>query len=327
MTSFKKQLESITHLLITTPLNYGIVRNAAYSLKELFLQATGFEETETTLKHIETPDGRAVSPVSAAFCIIDFIRTRVFIQGINEAIKVKQAKKPGQPVTILYAGCGPFATLVTPLTCLYSPAELQLVLMDINPHALSYLSMTIDTFEIRDYVKEIIPADASVVEIKNSWQPDIIVSETMMPGLRKEPIVNIYANLAVQLPEATLIPEQVKIIAAVLSSTNNSNYTYLPFETLLDLSAENARLFNDNEWSPAIFRKGVEVSVPENLDPAFRKFCLLTFIKVFGKYEIGFNESSLTIPHFMKKSNKIEDFPASFHIKYARGPVPGFEIV
>ena len=320
-----QKLREITRLLMEEPLRYGAVRDAAFSLKDLFQQAIAFEESEVSLAHIETIHGRAVSPVSAAFCIIDFMRTRMFIKGTAEAISLKLLENPGKPVTVLYAGTGPFATLLTPLTTLFSQEQLKMVLLDLNPVSLAYLRKTIDAFNMGDYVLDIIQADASTYQVETGRHPDIILTETMMPGLYREPIVNIFANLAAQCPHSIMIPELVRVEAALISNLSASGYEVLPLQTLMELSAAYAVNMHKHEFCSAIFQNGIEVEIPAFLDPVYRRFVLLTYIKVFSGNDLSLNQSSLTIPFNFKAAKLIKDFPQVMRFKYNRDSFPGFQ--
>lgn len=320
-----QKLKEITRLLLEEPLRYTVVRDAAYSLKDLFQQVIAFEESEVSLAHIETNYGRAVSPVSAAFCIIDFMRTRMFIKGTAEAISLRLLENPGKPVTVLYAGTGPFATLLTPLTTLFSPSELKMVLLELNPVSIEYLHKIIGIFKMEDHVLDVIQADASTYHIETGRHPDIILTETMMPGLYREPIVNIFANLAAQCPHAIMIPELVKVEAALISNRSLSGYEILPLKTLMELSSASAANMNDYELCPTVFHKGIEVEIPASPDLVYTMFALLTYIKVFAGNDLSFNESSLTIPFFLKSARLIKEFPPVMRFKYVRGPFPGFQ--
>src|SRR3989338_10361358 len=71
----------------------------------------------------ETPYGWAISPYSASKCVYDHARTAAFIRGENQAI-LDLKKGANRPLNILYAGCGPLATLGIPIATQFEPGEL-----------------------------------------------------------------------------------------------------------------------------------------------------------------------------------------------------------
>lgn len=144
MNDVKERLKEITQLFLAPELNYSVVRNACALLSALFCEVTGFEfDSKENQEHICTHAGLAVSPYAAAFCITDMMRTRGFLLGIKEAIEKKLKENNGKPVIVLYAGTGPFASLLTPLTTVFSPSQLQLVLIDINTISINFLQKLI----------------------------------------------------------------------------------------------------------------------------------------------------------------------------------------
>lgn len=324
MTGFRDRLFTCTQQLMAEPLAYVPCREAAFALKDLFEEAVDFDETPATISHIETDRGRAVSTVSAAICIIDYMRTRVFLQGIAEAIAHVRSQHPERPVRILYAGCGPFATLLTPLTTLFSPEEFMAQLLDLNEISIGLLRKTIHAFGMQDYVHSIIHADATQYKVPDDFIPDMIISETMLQALVREPIVNIYANLAPQCPDAIMIPEQVNVSVALYTNPYDNGHHYQLLATLLSLSADSGRLFNQPDQCPAIFQQGVVVNVPARYDERFKRLLLLTDLTIYKQHRLEVNESSLTLPYSMNQHMGINDFPSRIVFRYVRGPVPGF---
>ncbi len=77
-------------------------------------------------------NGVAINPQAAAFCIMDYQRSVVFIRGVYSAIKTARRRFEGQSIKILYAGCGPFATLLLPLLTKFQPGELDIFFLDIH---------------------------------------------------------------------------------------------------------------------------------------------------------------------------------------------------
>lgn len=82
------------------------------------------------------------------------------MRGIFAAVKHLHHKKT-KPVRILYAGTGPFATLVLPLITKYSPEDLQLILLEVNPQTIVHLKQLIKSLGIENYIEKIICEDAT----------------------------------------------------------------------------------------------------------------------------------------------------------------------
>src|SRR5688572_7879646 len=110
----KHELKKITRILLDDKASYIEIRNACEALYDFFLKLTSFE-IPVNNSFVNTKYGRALPPYVAALCIKDMIRTRQTIRGIYRAIKDKLEENI-KPVKILYAGSGPFATLLSPLT-------------------------------------------------------------------------------------------------------------------------------------------------------------------------------------------------------------------
>ena len=89
-------------------------------------------------------DGVAISPAAAAHCVNDTQRSVVFIRAVYAAIKAAQARFAQAPVEILYAGCGPFATLLLPILGRFEPGELTVHLLDIHQRSLDSVGLLIN---------------------------------------------------------------------------------------------------------------------------------------------------------------------------------------
>lgn len=80
MTPALHSLKLITDELLSPVLDYSRVREASLSLKKIFSDAIAFDEMEPANQpNIPTGSGLALSPRSAASCLIDMMRTRKFI--------------------------------------------------------------------------------------------------------------------------------------------------------------------------------------------------------------------------------------------------------
>jgi predicted RNA methylase len=328
MTQAFFSLKTVTDALLSPEMDYTRIREASLALKKLFSDAVAFDEMESTNESdIRTDAGKAIAPKWAAFCLIDMMRTRKFILGIRDAIEERLRINPGKPVTVLYAGTGPFASLLTPLITVFKPVQLQMVLIEINSVSIHYLQKIIHHFGMEEYIIELVQADAVTYSIPGNQQPDIIVSETMNNGLQKEPQVSIVANLLSQCSENTiLIPELVRVDVCLMGNIIDHPEDIILLKTLLDLDAETARCIkNDPENVPAL-SPGINVTIPKSPESKYRQLVLCTFIRVFGQHSLGFNESGLTVPHILRMTDSFIKFPVHLLFRYVIESNPGFRV-
>lgn len=160
--NFKNELKRITDIFLTPQDNYGDLFNEADALYQLLLTVSGLDPDETISREdIYLPEGKALGPIWAARCVKEFMRTKRFLSGIFKAVKEAQKRFPGTQLHILYAGTGPFATLILPLTTAFSSREICFTLLEINPHSIECLRRTLKAFEIEDYVNDIVCCDAA----------------------------------------------------------------------------------------------------------------------------------------------------------------------
>lgn len=320
-----RSLSAITKQIINPEIHYGDVRDGCVLLKYFFYSVAEFQEIDTNNDHIITPNGLAVSPYSAAFCIIDFQRTRKFLLALKTAIEDKLQQNPDKPVVVFYAGTGPFATLVTPLTTMFTPKELQLVLLEINTPSIYYLKNTIASLNIEDYILDIINADATTYRIKEHQMPNILLSETMRPGLIKEPQVSIISNLLVQCNKDTIIiPELITVDAILKAKRKNEGNNDFFIQNLIQFDKKLATLFAKERESIPIFTSGIIINIEQLPAPKFTQLAVSTFIKLYKSIYINPYESSLTIPHIISQTTDFI-FPQKFNVKYVIGNSPKFE--
>ena len=121
---------------------------------QLSMEASdSMNEGESTLA-----SGWAISPVQAALCAREPLRSAAFVQGLAAAIHA--ASTPQRPVSVLYAGCGPFALLALPLMAIFSPQQLRFTILEVHQEALDYARALIDKLGYGAHVAAFACADA-----------------------------------------------------------------------------------------------------------------------------------------------------------------------
>lgn len=323
-----QKLEEITRLLLDPDLIPLRCREAAHSLYELCCKAISFDEmAEDSQRNVETGFGQAIAARWAASCVLDYKRTQKFLMGIRAAIDEKLKQNGGRPVIVLYAGTGPFAALLSPLSTIFSSAELKMILLEINPLSMAYLKNFIEHFNMQEYVLRIEEANAATYLIPPDLKPDIVLSETMQAALRKEPQVSIVTNLVSQCePETQLIPEIVKVELCLTKALPDSPDSIRPVATLLEVDFNTASLIKKNPGLFPVLSTGIPVSVTKESAELFHHLKYCTTIQVFGDYILEYNESGLTIPITVAELNAVVEFPLRFSISYCMGETPGFQV-
>jgi hypothetical protein len=269
--------------------------------------------------HIIVPSGKAISPSMAAHCLLEMKRTALFLRGIHETIECKIKERKNLPIHILYAGTGPYATLITPLLLLFKPLEIIVDLLEINPVSLNSAVKVMNELGLEQFIGSVYLADAAVFQAEKSY--DVVISETMQAALKKEPQVAIMQNLIPQIKkEAIFIPEAITIDAELVSrgkwnaetvSSEGIQRIHLGKILTVDryhLDAENSRIV---------------VQVPDEIDECNQLY-LYTTIRVFGNHVLSENNCSLNIPYRIKG---FDVKPAErIEFGYVMGEMPGFKV-
>lgn len=177
--------------------------------------------TGTFGKGIHTGHGVALAPFNAAYCLLDTDRSFTFMKGMIEAIEAAKLRFPDQKIHILYAGTGPFASLILPLTQRYTPDEIGITALDIQSSAIVFLKKLIEELELEHYFLDFITHNA--ITYQHKGEPVmILLSETMSAGLLEEPQAAVFHNLESCVhPDGFLIPEKVRLwVSAALTHDN-----------------------------------------------------------------------------------------------------------
>ncbi|MBZ0091997.1 MAG: hypothetical protein K8F27_07225 [Sulfuricellaceae bacterium] len=248
--------------------------------------------------------GLAISPALAAMCLRELFRTPAFIRGLHQAIS--DALRPGRPVRVLYAGCGPYALLALPLMAVFSQEQVKFTLLEINPESLGKALALIASFGFTPYLDEALCADATRYTIPANKQADVIVSETMAVCLHNEPQVAIARHLLGQAPEARMVPQSVSVEMCILDDTKE--HVLMPaghVGAIPEPQRDRMHLGKIFELDAANIRswKGIEgdrlpagrVKIPSPLEKRHRPY-LLTQIVVYGNNRLQDYDCSLTVP-------------------------------
>ncbi len=251
--------------------------------------------------------GIALSSYDAAICLDEFIRTARFLKGTHLALRELLKRFPGQKLNVLYAGCGPYATLILPLLPLFTTDELDVLLLDINADSLRSVAGILSAAGFEGYQVRMQQADAIRYQSPGSRPLHLVVSETMFYALIREPQVSITQNLAPQLQQGgILIPEEINLDLVYtfhgeepyLKSTdhypNRLPYKHrIHVDTLFSINKE-LGFYRANK-APGVFESGL-YELPTEFS-ATPDLCIHTHLRIFGEVILHSAESSITNPY------------------------------
>ena len=315
----RRDLERLTDVLLDAEAWPGERRAAANALREGFGALGGLEEREPTPADVTEsvlPCGRALSPLDASRCLVDYERTTRFLRGVAEVVQARRSTRRTGPVELLYAGCGPFAPLALPLATRFTPDELRLTLVDVHQRSLDSVRRIVEALGLEPWVRAALQADASRLQLSGTSSFDVLLVEAMQRGLEKEPQVAIAWNLLRQLPDdAVLVPEAVTVracladlgaeVAVPLARDGGPLPERTELGTLFELSAAAIR-----RWGPypprcvACF-PAVSVAVPRVLRRG-EQAVIATRVRIHGTIALAERESGITFPYVVAGKAPLE---------------------
>ena len=318
-----KRLNWNTRLLLECNNNIGQMKQAVDQLYHIYSRITGITIDQLNQdKDIFLPRGKAISTRAAAHCLLEMKRTAIFLRGINKAISIKLSENINKPIRILYAGTGPFGTLLVPLLSLYTSHELRVDLLDINHASLVALLELTGKLDLDEYIDEIFNTDATSFTVNKCY--DIVICETMVACLRNEPQVAIMRNLIPQLDKACIfIPEEISIDACLTNPKMEMDRLLYyeseqpPFERRM---LGNVFTISKLGLNNILFHKTITIPKDQAEFPVLKLF---TKVTVFENEILTDNDSSITLPRqfydFRKQqANEIEFW-------YVQGEKPGIK--
>jgi hypothetical protein len=259
--------------------------------------------------------GVAINPQAAAHCALDYRRSVAFIRGTYAAINELKLQFPNVPLEVLYAGCGPFATLLLPLLSKFVPGELKLHLLDFHQSSLDSVNRLLAHFDFHDHDIQTIKDDASTYQHPGNLH--LIIAETMQKSLEQEPQFAVTANLVPQLWSAGLfIPQRIdvslcladlereKFLVGEALKNEGSDLKMEPLRypiatvcTLLpDRASDLVHLAEQNATGNTPQLEPKMITIPMEPDLTRLDAALFTRIQVFGQYCLMDYESQITLP-------------------------------
>jgi hypothetical protein len=288
--------------------------------------------------------GVAINPQAAAHCALDYQRSVVFIRGIYAAIHSLKSRFCDSPIEILYAGCGPFATLLLPLLGRFLPGELKLHLLDFHPRSLDSVELLLTHFGYSSHAVHTIKGDACAY--RHPGKLHLIVAETMQKSLEQEPQFAVTANLASQLrPMGVFIPQRIDVALylsdpehekALLATSQKPQWGDLEKDGTRYLLANVCTLSPERAFDQMLLAKTrakkrvphlepTTVVIPALADVARLDAALFTRICVFEQYWLKDYESQITLP-----LKCYEMLPLAtgerYRVRYQLGSYPKFNI-
>lgn len=328
----KEQLRTYSKTIFTSDIPIELL-NATEGLFSMLSRISGLNSADQQhTKNIMLPKGKALAPYWAGMCIKDYVRTQKLVKGLAAAIDECQQKFPGESVQILYVGCGPFASLALPLMALFDQQSIRFSMLEVNEQAIDMLHNILEYFELKDYVSEIIHADATTCALPENYRPHIIITETMQHALESEPQVSILMNFAKQAQSETIfIPQSIDIDAVLMNMKKlmdkqtgtipEDENIHIKIGNVFNLNKGTAKELVENE-TKLLFEK--TISIPDQSVQHYPWLTLLTTIRVYHDITIEFPDSALCSPKLLHDFSHSPVTPDAVKFEYHGGSQPGF---
>lgn len=299
--------------LINCKDDFYYMKQSVDNLYEIFKAITGVDINDLNHGEIMLPSGKAISPSAAAHCLLEMKRTAIFLRGIKKAIDTKM--KNNNVVNILYAGCGSYATLITPLLTMYNSDGLRITLLDINQTSLNAVKRLLKELGLDNFTNKYVLDDASLYKITKEY--DIVISETMQSCLENEPQVAIMQNLIPQMnKDATFIPQQIHI-DGYLKNPGKWDEKKLCRTGVKSMFLDKLFFIDKSNLNIDTCKKIIDI--PSKLN-GYIELMLHTTIIVFEDEILNVNDCSLNLP---KKFYEFrEQYAKSIEFSYLLKPYP-----
>jgi hypothetical protein len=324
LTPAQALLHTLSSQLLAETDDFLAAYHTCAALHKLLLECTGLSAQDSIqLTELRLPSGKALAPFYAAACIQDPLRTKKFARGVFQAVSAAQKRFPGERLHLLYAGTGPFATLILPLCTVFSPAEIGFTLLEVQPESIGHLHKVIEVFELQEYVNSIEEMDATTYQTSQPFH--ILLIETMQAAIATEPQLAITQHLVPQLaPGGILIPQAITIQAGLLNPGKEDAYL-LGLTTVRDSYVGLSPVFQ-LDTNTALQKTVITaiVPVPWSLRKDYPQLMLFTNLKITDPIQLDFWESGLTIPQRLSDLTFEKELDYEVYLQYKQGENPKF---
>lgn len=310
-----------------------VTAKAVEGLKTLLTELAGDEGDGANR---ELASGLAISSADAALCLSDIPRTVAFIRGVDAAIQEALNRFTERPLRLLYAGCGPFAPLVLPLTLRHPAERLRITLIDTHRTNLTRAVRISQALGTTASLLSAADADAAHYRAPLDEPPHLLVSETMQRALISEPQVAIARNLVPQLKRGGLmVPESITVNAALTDYAGEfrEHKPFAPLRTPLgeafrvDLESmdERQRILERTDTNGDRLIPGGEVTLPPTIAEG-QVLILATEIVTFGPNRLEEYWSGLTEPMICPDQSVVKP-GRRLRFQYRMNRLPEIEII
>jgi hypothetical protein len=294
-------LKNVAAILLSEETDFGELKSVLDQWKGTMVshQHLNLEDPKYN-DNVYLSEGKAIATRWAAMCLDDLVRTKHFVRATKKAVDSILDKRPGSSVNLMYVGTGPFATLVLPLTEIYTPEQLQFDLIEVNTESFDILKSTFNSFGLNAYVRQMYLTDATQFKVEKN-DVDILLVECLQHALAREPQVKIVENLVPQLKEdVILIPEDITLKLVLINTKAQEEFMmnlepgvkidfYKTVDTVFSLNKK-AILKNDMQYDERTNLFTEEQITTHN------RISILTEMHLFKDEKLTYNQSGLTIP-------------------------------
>jgi len=309
---------------------------AAKQLSDFYQELVKLENIEISKTNESAlQGGLALSTYDAAICVDEHLRTTRFIKGVYEAIQTLSKNFPQQKINILYAGCGPYGTLVLPLLPLLDAQRFNITFLDFHTPSLQSVTQVLRTIGLNHFPIQMVEANA--LEYQAAQPLHLVVTETMYKALIREPQTGITQNLAPQLiTGGILVPESINIDLVYTfvgkepdfeSKKQPAIYKQEPYphrkviDRLFSLNKKTV-FFEENKENKFLSKV---YTLPHEMENT-PDISVFTSINVFQDIQLNSSQSTITNPHSISSSINYAK-GSTFQLEYVFDGIPKWEII